>query len=126
MIQPKSPKETWSEQFEAARDIKARYGTKAAFDYVVAEKLMNFGEAARRSADFAREMPAFVAAVRSLFKPEELSVNLARVERTLTEVPVSDPEEDDVLPDAPELVAERIRQFATIKDLLSTKRLGTA
>ena len=126
MIQPKSPKETWSEQFAAARDIKARYGTKAAFDYVVAEKLMNFGEAARQSADFAREMPAFVAAVRSLFKPEEISENLVRFERMLTEVSVSDPEEDDVLPDDPELVAERIRQFATIKDLLSTERLGTA
>lgn len=125
-MQMKPPKEIWSEQFDAARAIKVRYGTKAAFDYMVAEKLMNFAEAARRSPDFAREMPTFVAAVRSLFKQEEMSVNLARVDRTLTEAPVIDPEGDDELPGDPEVIADRLRQFATIKELLSTERLGTA
>lgn len=106
----------------------SRFGKvpRAAFDYMVAEKLMNFAEAARRSPDFAREMPTFVAAVRSLFKQEEMSVNLARVDRTLTEAPVIDPEGDDELPGDPEVIADRLRQFATIKELLSTERLGTA
>ena len=122
----KSPKEIWSEQFETARDIKVRYGTKAAFDYVVAEKLMNFADAAQRSTDFAREMPAFIVAVRSLFKQEEVSANLARVERSMSEVSVIDPEDDDALLDDPEVVADRIRQFASIKELLIAERLGTA
>ena len=38
--------EIWIEQCEAARTIKARYGLKAAFDYAVGEKLMNFADAA--------------------------------------------------------------------------------
>ena len=38
--------EIWIEQCDAARDIKLRYGLKAAFDYLVAEKLLNFASAA--------------------------------------------------------------------------------
>jgi hypothetical protein len=34
--------EIWVEQCEAAQGIKQRYGLKAAFDYLVAEKLLNF------------------------------------------------------------------------------------
>jgi hypothetical protein len=33
--------EIWIEQCDAAQEIKLRYGLKAAFDYVVAEKLLN-------------------------------------------------------------------------------------
>ena len=36
----------WVEQCVAAETIKLRYGLKAAFDYAVAEKLLNFAEAA--------------------------------------------------------------------------------
>ena len=36
----------WVEQCAAAETIKLRYGLKAAFDYAVAEKLLNFAEAA--------------------------------------------------------------------------------
>ena len=36
----------WVEQCTAAETIKLRYGLKAAFDYAVAEKLLNFAEAA--------------------------------------------------------------------------------
>ena len=38
--------EIWIEQCDAAQDIKLRYGLKAAFDYLVAEKLLNFASAA--------------------------------------------------------------------------------
>jgi hypothetical protein len=38
--------EIWVEQCEAAEGIKRRYGTKVAFDYLVAEKLFNFADAA--------------------------------------------------------------------------------
>ena len=39
--------EIWIEQCEAAEEIKLRYGLKAAFDYLVAEKLFNFADAAK-------------------------------------------------------------------------------
>ena len=66
--------EIWIEQCEAAESIKARYGLKAAFDYVVAEKLMNFATAASEHPAFARELPRFVAKVRRMFTPEEIHV----------------------------------------------------
>ena len=34
----------WVEQCAAAETIKLRFGLKAAFDYAVAEKLLNFAE----------------------------------------------------------------------------------
>jgi len=43
----------WMDQCEAAEDIRLRYGLKAAFDYVVAEKLLMFAEAAARRPEFA-------------------------------------------------------------------------
>ncbi len=123
---PKSPKEIWSEQFEAAENIKVRYGGKAAFDYIVAEKLMNFADAARQNPEFAREMPTFVAAVRRMFEQNEMSANLAGLERTVTEAEIDLTDEDDVLREEPATAAERIARFATIKELLSAANLGTA
>jgi hypothetical protein len=52
--------EIWIEQCDAAQDIKLRYWLKAAFDYVVAEKLLNFASAATQHPEFARELPRFV------------------------------------------------------------------
>ena len=37
-----------------AETIKLRYGLKAAFDYAVAEKILNFAEAAAQDPEFAR------------------------------------------------------------------------
>jgi len=71
----------WIEQCDAARDIKIRYGLKAAFDYVVTEKLLNFASAAACHPEFARELPRFVSKVRRMFTPEELRAHIARVER---------------------------------------------
>ena len=46
MTEPRKLHELWMEQCEAAGAIKERYGLKAAFDYLVGEKLLNFTEAA--------------------------------------------------------------------------------
>jgi len=56
--------EIWIEQCDAAQAIRLRYGLKAAFDYVVAEKLLNFAEAAGHYPQFAQELPRFVSRVR--------------------------------------------------------------
>jgi len=53
----------WTEQCEAAQMIRARFGLKAAFDYLVGEKLITFVRAASRHPDFARELPRFISEV---------------------------------------------------------------
>ena len=73
--------EIWLQQYEAAQGIKRRYGLKAAFDYLVAEKLLNFIEAAETQREFARELPRFVSQVRLMFTPFEISNHIARIER---------------------------------------------
>jgi hypothetical protein len=70
----------WIEQCDAVRDIKTRFGLKAAFDYVVAEKLLDFASAAADHPEFARELPRFVSEVRRMFTPDEISTHIARVE----------------------------------------------
>jgi len=73
------------EQCEAVRTIKARFGLKAAFDYIVGEKLLNFAAASAHSPDFARELPRFLSEVRRLFTPEEIAMQLADIERAQKE-----------------------------------------
>jgi hypothetical protein len=73
--------EIWIEQCEAAEEINLRYGLKAAFDYLVAEKLFNFADAAKIHPAFARELPQFVARVRGLFTVEEMRTHLTDLGR---------------------------------------------
>jgi hypothetical protein len=127
--------EIWIEQCEAAEEIKRRYGTKAAFDYLVAEKLLNFADAAITHPAFARELPRFVARVRSLFTVEEMRRHLNRIEceqrkyysyiEERDEFDEED-EEDEVILESPVVAAEHARQFATIAELLTAAELGTS
>jgi hypothetical protein len=124
--------EIWIEQCDAAQKIKACYGLKAALNYVVAEKLLNFADAAARHPEFAREFPRFVARVRSMFTPEEIRTHLAQIEREQREYD-AEIEKDDELDEEGELIrespaaaAKRAQQFATIKELLTAAELGTS
>jgi hypothetical protein len=63
--------QVWIEQCDAAQTVRARFGLRAAFDYLVAEKLLNFAGTAVNHADFGRELPQFVSEVRRMFTPEE-------------------------------------------------------
>lgn len=119
----------WTEQCEVAQNIRLRYGPQAAFHYVVAEKLLNFAEAAARRPEFARELPRFVARVRGLFTPEELQTHIARIEheRMVQEALSAEiEEEDDPFRESAETAAERARQFSTLKELLTAAELGTS
>jgi hypothetical protein len=116
----------WIEQCEAAQAIRARFGLKAAFDYVVGEKMMSFASAACQHPDFARELPRFVSEVRTMFTPEEIAAQLTRMEREWTEKDPDMPDEDDPFSESPAATAERVRQFATIKELLTAAALGTS
>src|ERR1700693_709548 len=89
--------EIWIEQCDAAQDIKRRYDLKAAFDYVVAEKLLNFASAAADRPEFARELPRFVSEVRRLFTSEEIRTHIARVEREHHEKDAAVARDDDEL-----------------------------
>jgi hypothetical protein len=132
--------EIWIEQCDAAHEIKLRYGVKAAFDYLVAEKLFNFVDATTSRPEFATELPRFVAYVRVLFTPEEIRTHLARIGREQREyAAVNDNEEgdefddddelhdhDELIRESPEEIAQRARQFAAIKELLTTAEIGTS
>src|SRR5262249_31988470 len=120
------PHQIWIEQCEAAQTIKARYGLAAAFDYLVGEKLMNFANAAARHPDFARELPRFVSAVRRMFSLDEIRAHLEKIERAQSEQALEVVDEDDPLRESPTAAADRIRQFALIKDLLTATTLGTS
>jgi hypothetical protein len=126
--------EIWVEQCNATHEIKLRYGVKAAFDYLVAEKLLNFADAATSRPEFAKELPRFVAYVRDMFTPQEMRTHLARIEREQIEYAAeNDDEEDDEFDDDHELIrgspaaaVERARQFAIVKELLTAAELGTS
>lgn len=117
--------EIWLEQYEAAQGIKQRYGLKAAFDYLVAEKLLNFVEAAETQREFARELPRLVSQVRLMFTPLEISNHIARIERELDAKSLLE-EDDDLTKESPTTIAKRAAQFATIKELLTASELGTS
>jgi hypothetical protein len=116
----------WIEQCEAAQTIRARFGLKAALDYIVGEKLMNFAEAAPRYRAFAQELPQFVSEVRRMFTPEEIAAHLTRIERERNEKDEGLLDEDDPLHENPAATADRERQFMTIKELLTADTLGTS
>ena len=118
--------EIWIEQCDAAKNIKLRYGLKAAFDYLVAEKLLNFASAASQHPEFARELPRFVSRVRCMFTPEEIRTHIARVELEQSEKAGEVSQEDELLRESPIAAATRAQQFATIKELLTATELGTS
>ena len=116
----------WIEQCEAVQTIKARFGLKAAFDYIVGEKLLNFAEASSHDPNFARELPRFVSEVRRIFAPDEIEEQLAHIQRAQNEGDANASEEDDPLRESPAEAAERVRRFHLIKELLTATALGTS
>ena len=126
LVSARKFQEVWIEQCDAAQDIKLRYGLKAAFDYVVAEKLLNFVSAAADHPEFARELPRFVSRVRGMFTPQEIRTHLARIEQEQRDGGIGIHEDIELIPLSPVEAAARVRQFAVIKELLTAAELGTA
>jgi hypothetical protein len=118
--------EIWIEQCDAAQDIKLRYGLEAAFDYLAAEKLLNFASAASQHPEFARELPRFVSRVRRMFTPQEIRTHIARVEREQSKKNIDVNEDEELIADSPVAAAARTQQLATIKELLTATELGTS
>ena len=118
--------EIWIEQCDAAQGIKLRYGLTAAFDYLIAEKLLNFADAAAGHPEFARELPRFVSQVRLMFTPQEIRTHIARVAREIVKNNAAPVDDDDLRQESPATIAKRADQFATIKELLTATELGTS
>lgn len=76
-------------------------GLKAAFDYIVGEKLLNFASAASTHPEFARELPRFVSEVRWMFTPDEIAAHFAQIERAQVEKDAEVVDEDDPLRESP-------------------------
>ena len=113
----------WIEQCEAATAIKERFGAQSAFDYLVGEKLVNFTEAAADRAEFARELPAFVATIRCVFEPEEMRGHFKAVEHRLRLSRRSTLKRSSK---ARAGASEETVRLATIKQLLVVDQLGVS
>ena len=125
MVTTNRARAVWTEQCKAARSIRSRYGLKAASDYLVTEKVVNFADAAASQPDFAKELPAFVAKVRSIFAPHELAQHFAAIEQAQATEAAAAPDPDDAFGDEPTaLLAARAARFATIKQVLVAGRLA--
>ena len=118
----------WLEQCRVTATIKDRYGLKSAFDYLVAEKLLDFARAAEGVPELARQLPRFVSEVRHIFTMDEIQNHLARIEREQEERERSSlgADEDEGFLEDSELSAARARSFMLMKQLLLTPRLGTS
>lgn len=119
-------RDLWIDQYEAAWGIRERFGVKAAFDYIVGEKLQAFAVAAAHDRQLAADLPQFVAEARRLFTPEEISSHLGRLERQLIEESefVGDP--TDEFAERPEQYQLRADTFQTIAEFMKAPVLGTS
>jgi hypothetical protein len=70
--------DVWTEQCEAAQMIRARFGLKAALDYLVGEKLTIFVSPVSRPLDFTRDLPGFISEIRHMFTLDKNFVHLAK------------------------------------------------
>ncbi len=113
----------WQDQCEAAETIMARYGEKAAFDYLVGEKLLHYMSAARDRPEFARQLPVFVAEVRRLFPPSGIAPQIEALQMNLVERASQD---DEVGFDLPGPAQEELDNLRQVADLLRAPTLGVA
>ena len=63
----------WIEQCDAAEGIRERFGLDDAVRYLVGEKLLRFMQVSQDRPEFADELPAFIAEIKRIFAPHEIS-----------------------------------------------------
>jgi hypothetical protein len=102
----------WIEQCDAARTIRLR----AAFDYLIGEKLMAFADAATTRPEFKNDLPRFISEVRAIFSMEELAFGSARYQKKLQEdMKDSARDLDDFFVESPKRIKRRAERFAAIE-----------
>jgi len=108
--------------------VREQHGVVSALDYLIGEKLMTYAETAVGRPEFARELPRFVAEIRSIFSAEEIRLYLEHLERmdAQEEKALSaEPADDDFMIETPEQRTERRARLASLKELLTASVLGT-
>lgn len=75
------PQTIWTEQCEAAVEIRGRFGEEKALGYLIGEKLADFVRVADARPEWAAELPAFLAEVRRIFGVETIASYLGRIRR---------------------------------------------
>jgi hypothetical protein len=88
------PHRIWIEQCEAAKGIEDEFGTQQALKYLVGEKFINFLETADGDPAFRAELPPFVAEIKTLFEPWQLTEYLETA-RVTERFDPSDYEDDE-------------------------------
>jgi hypothetical protein len=119
----------WKEQCQAARGVRQRHGVVSALDYLIGEKLLDYAEMAVTRPELARELPSFVAEIRSIFGAEEIRAyleHLDRMRRLDDEALSAEPSGDDAFIETPEERAAATERFRRLKELLTSTVLGTA
>jgi len=112
----------WIEQCEATEGIRDHFGTQDAIRYLIGEKFLNFLEESDRRPEFAGELPNFVAKVKEIFEPHEVSEFLDGLlhERTAEDEdwPFDDFEDAELEPRDVVNEAEKIVLIERAKELL--------
>lgn len=118
----------WKDQCDAAREVRGRHGVDSALDYLIGEKLMTYAETAVGRPDFARELPRFVAEIRSIFSAEEIRLYLQHLERMDAQeehAPSAEPGDDDFMAETVDQRTARRARLASLKEFLTASALGT-
>ena len=112
----------WIEQCKATEGIRDHFGTQDAIRYLIGEKFLNFLEESDRRPEFAGELPNFVAKVKEIFEPHEVSEFLDGLlhERTAEDEdwPFDDFEDAELEPRDVVNEAEKIVLIERAKELL--------
>jgi len=97
----------WIDQCDATEGIRDQFGLENALDYLIREKLFTFLMVSEGDAQFAAEVPAFVAEIRRIFTPAETTPYLDQLERTKYLAPPDPDLEIDDLDDEIEFILGR-------------------
>jgi len=102
----KTPKNLWQDYSDAAIAIRERFGSNAAIDYLLGEKLMTFAQTGETEPAFLAELPAFADRIRSLFSAADMENYFVRADHAARIDP-------DLLQDA---TPEEIEEFQSVID----------
>ena len=114
----------WKEQCRAALNIREEYGSKKALGYLIGEKLINFLQASDTNPKFAQELPEFLAEIKRIFQPSEITEFLESIPKTGALAHCCTDDEIEVfhqagaLPNDPQKAVEVLQLYYRAKELL--------
>lgn len=70
---PMTPNEVIAEWCEAARGIAEDFGAQKAMGYLIGEKFLAFLQVAETDSDWRNAIPVFVAEIKAIFQPSQIT-----------------------------------------------------